>query len=56
MVGLLALVAHDQGCEAALGEHLERLLAAGSAARTGDPAAALPARSAVTAAGQRARP
>ena len=28
MVGLLAL-AHDQGCEAALGEHLERLLAAG---------------------------
>ena len=35
MVGLLAL-AHDQGCEAALGEHLEHLLAAG---QLPDPAA-----------------
>ena len=35
MVGLLAL-AHDQGCEAALADHLEHLLAAG---RLPDPAA-----------------
>ena len=54
MVGLLAL-AHDQNCEAALGEHLELLLAAGELPDPDDLRQTLPARSGGAAAGQRAR-